>query len=43
MTILMTIQISYASLDDSRLAFQARSDPEAFAELYRRRVRAGVN
>lgn len=36
---LMTLQQSqYPSLDDARLAQQARSDPEAFAELYRRHV-----
>jgi len=32
----MTIQKLYPSLDDTRLAEQARSDSEAFAELYRR-------
>jgi RNA polymerase sigma-70 factor (ECF subfamily) len=34
----MTIQKLYPSLDDARLVQQARSDPEAFAELYRRHV-----
>ena len=34
----MTIQSLYPALDDARLAAQARSDPEAFAELYRRHV-----
>ncbi|HUE99945.1 MAG TPA: hypothetical protein VMN99_11865 [Anaerolineales bacterium] len=39
MTTLMTIpKTQYPSLDDSRLAQQARADPEAFAELYRRHV-----
>jgi RNA polymerase sigma-70 factor (ECF subfamily) len=38
MTTLMAIQTLYSSLDDTRLAAQARSDPEAFAELYRRHV-----
>lgn len=27
-------------MDDTRLAHQARADPEAFAELYRRHVRS---
>jgi RNA polymerase sigma-70 factor, ECF subfamily len=31
-------QPQYPSLDDARLAQQARADPEAFAELYRRHV-----
>ena len=34
----MTLQKLYPSIDDARLAQQARSDPEAFAELYRRHV-----
>ena len=38
MTTLMTIRTQYPSMDDARLAIQARSDPEAFAELYRRHV-----
>jgi RNA polymerase sigma-70 factor (ECF subfamily) len=38
MTTLMTIRTTYPSLDDTRLAHNARSDPEAFAELYRRHV-----
>lgn len=38
MTTLMTIHTSYPSMDDTRLAYQARADPEAFAELYRRHV-----
>ena len=38
MTTLMTIHSQYPSMDDARLAQQARSDPEAFAELYRRHV-----
>ena len=39
MTTLMTLhQTQYPSMDDARLAHQARADPEAFAELYRRHV-----
>ena len=39
MTTLMTVlQQQYSSLDDSRLAEEARLDPHAFAELYRRHV-----
>ena len=38
MTTLMTIRTQYPYMDDARLAIQARSDPEAFAELYRRHV-----
>jgi len=38
MTILMKMQAQYPSMDDARLAHQARADPEAFAELYRRHV-----
>jgi RNA polymerase sigma-70 factor (ECF subfamily) len=39
MTILMTLpQTRYSALDDAHLAIQARTDPEAFAELYRRHV-----
>ncbi len=40
MTTLMNIQALYPSMDDARLAQQARADPEAFAELYRRHVRS---
>jgi hypothetical protein len=40
MTILMNIQAQYPSMDDARLAHQARADPEAFAEPYRRHVRS---
>jgi RNA polymerase sigma-70 factor (ECF subfamily) len=40
MTILMSIQAQYPSMDDALLANQARADPEAFAELYRRHVRS---
>lgn len=40
MTTLMNIQTQYKSMDDARLAQQARADPEAFAELYRRHVRS---
>jgi RNA polymerase sigma-70 factor (ECF subfamily) len=36
----MNIQTQYPSMDDARLAHQARADPEAFAELYRRHVRS---
>ena len=40
MTTLMTIpQTSYPSMDDASLAHEARTDPQAFAELYRRHVR----
>ena len=38
MTTLMTIRNSYHMLDDNGLAAQAREDPQAFAELYRRYV-----
>ncbi len=38
MTTLMSIRKEYPALDDARLAIQARADPEAFAELYRRHV-----
>lgn len=41
MTTPMTLPTTgYPSLDDARLAQQARTDPQAFAELYRRHVRA---
>jgi RNA polymerase sigma-70 factor (ECF subfamily) len=40
MTTLMTSLTQYFSLDDTRLAQHARSDPQAFAELYRRHVRS---
>ena len=41
MTTLMTIpKTQYPSLDDARLAQEARTDPQAFAELYRRHVRS---
>jgi RNA polymerase sigma-70 factor (ECF subfamily) len=33
-------QNQYPSMDDARLAHEARADPEAFAELYRRHVRS---
>jgi RNA polymerase sigma-70 factor, ECF subfamily len=39
-TTLMTIRNSYPLLDDNGLAAQARDDPEAFAELYRRHARS---
>jgi RNA polymerase sigma-70 factor, ECF subfamily len=38
MTTLMSIETQYPLMDDARLAQQARTDPEAFAELYRRHV-----
>ena len=39
MTTLMTIsRAHYSALDDARLAEEARLDPHAFAELYRRHV-----
>jgi hypothetical protein len=41
MTTLMTVlQSQYASMDDAALAHEARADPQAFAELYRRHVRS---
>jgi RNA polymerase sigma-70 factor, ECF subfamily len=41
MTTLMTFsKTQYASMDDARLAEQARTDPQAFAELYHRHVRS---
>ena len=40
MSTLMNIHAQYLSLDDAHLAHQARADPEAFAELYRRHVRS---
>lgn len=40
MATLMTIQAQYPSMDDARLAQQARTDLQAFAELYRRHVRS---
>ena len=41
MTTLMTIpKTQYPSMDDARLAQEARTDPQAFAELYRRHVRS---
>jgi RNA polymerase sigma-70 factor, ECF subfamily len=39
-TLMSLRQTQYPSLDDARLAQQARADPEAFAELYRRHVRS---
>ena len=43
MTTLMTIpKTQYPSMDDARLAQQARTDPQAFAELYRRREMPGL-
>ena len=40
MTTLMTSSTQYLSLDDARLAQHAHSDPQAFAELYRRHMRS---
>src|SRR5829696_3270506 len=41
MATLMTIpKAGYPALDDARLAQQARTDPQAFAELYRRHIRS---
>jgi RNA polymerase sigma-70 factor, ECF subfamily len=40
MTTLMTIPAQYPSMDDAHLAVKARTDPLAFAELYRRHVRS---
>ncbi len=41
MTTLMTLpKTQYSSLDHARLAEHARTDPQAFAELYRRHVRS---
>jgi len=41
MTTLMTISKNqYPSTDDTRLAQQAHTDPQAFAELYRRHMRS---
>lgn len=41
MTTLMTLpKTQYSSLDDARLAKHARTDPQAFAELYRRHLRS---
>ena len=38
MTTLMNIKTQYPSMDDARLAQQARTEPEAFAELYHRHL-----
>ena len=41
MTTLMTLRRThYPAMEDARLAEEARNDPEAFAELYRRHVRS---
>ena len=41
MATLMSIpKTGYPALDDARLAQQARTDPQAFAELYRRHIRS---
>lgn len=36
----MTMKTQYSAMEDVRLAQQAHTDPEAFAELYRRHVRS---
>ena len=36
----MTIHAQYLSMDEASLASEARTDPQAFAELYRRHVRS---
>jgi RNA polymerase sigma-70 factor (ECF subfamily) len=36
----MTVHAQYPSMDDASLAYKARTDPQAFAELYRRHVRS---
>ena len=36
----MTIDAHYPSMDDASLAYESRTDPQAFAELYRRHVRS---
>jgi len=38
MTTVMNIKTHYPSMDDARLAQQARTEPEAFAELYHRHL-----
>jgi len=38
MATLMNIKTQYPSMDDARLAKQARTEPEAFAELYHRHL-----
>ena len=41
MTTLMTLpKTGYSSMDDAHLVQHARTDPQAFAELYRRHVRS---
>jgi RNA polymerase sigma-70 factor (ECF subfamily) len=41
MTSLMTLRRThYPAMEDAQLAVEARNDPEAFAELYRRHVRS---
>lgn len=41
MSTIMTLpKIEYPSMDDARLAQYARTDPQAFAELYRRHIRS---
>ena len=40
MTVLMNIHTQYPTLDDISLARQARTDPEAFAELYHRHLKS---
>jgi RNA polymerase sigma-70 factor (ECF subfamily) len=36
----MTVHAQYPSMDDASLAYKAHTDPQAFAELYRRHVRS---
>ena len=44
MTTLMTLrQAQYPSMDDARLAQQARADPEAFAEADNTRIRSALH
>ena len=38
MSTLMNIKTPYPTMDDARLAQQARTEPEAFAELYHRHL-----
>ena len=39
-TLMTTPKTGYPALDDAQLAQHARTDPQAFAELYRRHVRS---
>ena len=40
MTLMTLRESQYSSMDDANLAHEARTDPQAFAELYRRHVRS---